>query len=320
MSRGRLYASVTARRRFELGIRQLGRRFVRRGRRDQAHRGITVHPAPDDGDHGPACPRPSIRTSRTRAGANRNPRKGSRSRSRPPTRLPEAIAGRSYLVALAATGGRGPLRWSVEGTVPEWLSLDPTNGLLAGTPPQETAEPLTLGIGVSDGAETATQIAQLSILPFQAPSSAAAWLKRQLRTDRLARVAGTGYWISGPLAGPLARDEPSRQPRAGNYRRECRWPKGLEQPKFSFKKGLSTYRLFVRLTTLSAMIGMAIWLYLASAAVPLRRPGTRLVRSTRLAIIQTSIGSMKYRACRKTNCQFEQSCVAKTEASVARIN
>ena len=25
-----------------------------------------------------------------------------------PTRLPEAIAGRSYLVALAATGGRGP--------------------------------------------------------------------------------------------------------------------------------------------------------------------------------------------------------------------
>src|SRR5438552_17545235 len=27
-----------------------------------------------------------------------------------PARLPEAVAGRSYLVALAATGGRGPLR------------------------------------------------------------------------------------------------------------------------------------------------------------------------------------------------------------------
>src|SRR4051812_34671353 len=29
-----------------------------------------------------------------------------------PDMLPEAIAGRPYTVALAATGGRGPLRWS----------------------------------------------------------------------------------------------------------------------------------------------------------------------------------------------------------------
>src|SRR3954467_6336427 len=33
-----------------------------------------------------------------------------------PETLPEAIAGRPYAVALAATGGRGtPLRWSVDG-------------------------------------------------------------------------------------------------------------------------------------------------------------------------------------------------------------
>src|SRR3954468_9814482 len=30
-----------------------------------------------------------------------------------PESLPEAIAGRPYVVALAATGGRGPLNWSV---------------------------------------------------------------------------------------------------------------------------------------------------------------------------------------------------------------
>src|SRR3954449_5280496 len=29
-----------------------------------------------------------------------------------PAELPEAIAGRPYVVALAATGGRGPVRWS----------------------------------------------------------------------------------------------------------------------------------------------------------------------------------------------------------------
>src|SRR3954468_21222150 len=32
-----------------------------------------------------------------------------------PEGLPEAIAGRPYAVALAATGGRGTLRWAVDG-------------------------------------------------------------------------------------------------------------------------------------------------------------------------------------------------------------
>src|ERR1700691_6211922 len=48
-----------------------------------------------------------------------------------PTRWPEAIAGRSYLLALAARGGRAPLHWSVDGTMPEWLSLDEASGQLA---------------------------------------------------------------------------------------------------------------------------------------------------------------------------------------------
>src|SRR2546428_632227 len=35
-----------------------------------------------------------------------------------PERLPEAIAGRPYALALAAEGGRGPLRWAVDGPLP----------------------------------------------------------------------------------------------------------------------------------------------------------------------------------------------------------
>src|SRR4051812_129645 len=35
-----------------------------------------------------------------------------------PGDLPEAIAGRPYVVALASTGGRGPVRWSVDGKLP----------------------------------------------------------------------------------------------------------------------------------------------------------------------------------------------------------
>src|SRR5450755_2460947 len=39
----------------------------------------------------------------------------------PPETLPEAIAGRPYVLALAATGGHGPLRWSLAGPLPDGL-------------------------------------------------------------------------------------------------------------------------------------------------------------------------------------------------------
>src|SRR5947209_4982646 len=35
-----------------------------------------------------------------------------------PGTLPEAIAGRPYHLALAATGGKGPLNWTVSGDLP----------------------------------------------------------------------------------------------------------------------------------------------------------------------------------------------------------
>ena len=39
-----------------------------------------------------------------------------------PGELPEAIAGRPYVLALASKGGRGPVRWAVDGKLPEgWL-------------------------------------------------------------------------------------------------------------------------------------------------------------------------------------------------------
>src|SRR5262245_6116217 len=41
-----------------------------------------------------------------------------------PHALPDAVAGRPYLVALAATGGHARPRWWVEGTSPDWLALD----------------------------------------------------------------------------------------------------------------------------------------------------------------------------------------------------
>src|SRR3954462_12670429 len=40
-----------------------------------------------------------------------------------PETLPEAIAGHPYAVALAATGGKGEIRWSLDGALPAGLSF-----------------------------------------------------------------------------------------------------------------------------------------------------------------------------------------------------
>src|SRR5262249_22015284 len=42
-----------------------------------------------------------------------------------PEALPEAIVGRPYAVALAATGGKGSLHWAVDGELPGGLTFDP---------------------------------------------------------------------------------------------------------------------------------------------------------------------------------------------------
>src|SRR5436305_7945305 len=86
-----------------------------------------------------------------------------------PGTLPDAVVGRPYLVALAATGGQGIPRWWVEGSLPEWLALDESTGRLAGTPPKPTTEPLVLRIGAGDGTAVASQAVLLAVLPSHRP-------------------------------------------------------------------------------------------------------------------------------------------------------
>src|SRR4051794_36273172 len=68
-----------------------------------------------------------------------------------PEALPEAIAGRPYNVALAAVGGRGPLKWAVAGDLPAGLAFDPESGQVRGTPRAGTTQPVDLVLRVSDG-------------------------------------------------------------------------------------------------------------------------------------------------------------------------
>jgi len=184
-----------------------------------------------------------------------------------PPKLPEAVAGRPYLVALAATGGRGPLSWSVQGNLPPWLVLDQAAGRIGGTPPHETAEPLALELQVTDGAETESQPAHLLVLPYQAPTRFGS-----SATDRFAAVRwrtwlehGVGFlvlWLVHLLGmNLLAGIERGGLERAVVARED-------ESTQLAVAKRFAAYRLLIRLATLSAMTALALWLFLAPAARP----------------------------------------------------
>jgi len=184
-----------------------------------------------------------------------------------PARLPEAIAGRPYLLALAATGGRGPLSWSVAGSMPGWLALDEAAGRLGGTPPEETSEPLALDLRVSDGAETASQPTQLMVLPYQARTSLGSSLKDRLGLVRW-RVwldKGVGFlvlWLIHLLGMNLLASI-ERGALEGDI-----VARGREVAQVAVQRRFAVYRILIRLATLSAMTALAVWLLLAPAARP----------------------------------------------------
>ena len=91
-----------------------------------------------------------------------------------PGELPEAIAGRPYTLALAATGGHGPLHWAVDGALPDGLVMNAALGQIHGTPTRGTPEPSELNIRVSDGSDRTSRATRLVVYqpdrPLTVPS------------------------------------------------------------------------------------------------------------------------------------------------------
>ncbi len=122
-----------------------------------------------------------------------------------PGTLPDAVAGRPYLVALSAMGGHGRPRWSVDGSLPEWLTLEESTGRIAGTPPKPTEQPVTFQIcawgrergGPSGRRAGCPALAITGHLPIV--------VETPMARHRLASLAGAGRGLPGPLAGPPTR-------------------------------------------------------------------------------------------------------------------
>jgi Putative Ig domain len=169
------------------------------------------------------------------------------------------VAGRPYLVALAATGGRGRPHWTVDRPLPEWLHLDESTGRIAGTPPKPTEEPLTLQFRAGDGNEVAMQAVRLAVLPWESPASTRSWWKPQWPAIawRAWLEQGVGFlvlWLVHLLGMNLLTNVEA------HALQEVVAAEGLETGRNAIEKRFFSYRLLIRFATLSATIGLAAWL------------------------------------------------------------
>jgi len=181
-----------------------------------------------------------------------------------PAELPEAIAGRPYAVALAARGGRGPLRWTLEGDLPEGLAFDPEVGLLKGTPKAGTPKPLDLALRVSDGEKLAAGSLRLVVYQSDAPLSTPAWWKPGIPPVpwRAWLDQGVGFlilWLVH-LVGMSTLAAFERQSADLGLAVDG---VGVPAAHPLASRRFALYRALVRLSTLSAMIGLAAWLWSA---------------------------------------------------------
>ena len=180
-----------------------------------------------------------------------------------PESLPEAIAGRPYAVAMAAEGGEGPLRWSLDGELPKGMSFDAESGLLSGTPAQGTPEPLSLAIRVSDGEKIAAGSLRLLVYQSDASLSTPAWWKPGIPPIpwRAWLEQGVGFLILWLVHLVGMSTLASLQRHAGSVSLAVEGDAGGRAALVS--KRFALYRVLVRLSTLSAMIALAGWLWMS---------------------------------------------------------
>ena len=179
-----------------------------------------------------------------------------------PERLPEALAGHPYLLALSAAGGSGDLQWSFSGTLPEGIQFDSKLGRLEGTPKHGTPKPAALTLRVTDGGQHAAQLTQLTVYQSDLPLSTPVWWKpgippipwrawleqgfgflvlMLIHTIGMNTVGSLQRWSVGAID-----DDPDSDP----------------QERLAVIRRFTLYRWIVRLASLAAMALLVAWLVL----------------------------------------------------------
>ena len=164
---------------------------------------------------------------------------------------------------MAADGGRGSLRWSLDGELPEGLAFDPEAGLLKGTPSKGTPQPLSLALRVSDGEEMATGSLRLVVYQSDTPLSTPTWWKPGIPPIpwKAWLDQGVGFlilWLVHLVGmSTLASYERQTDSMTLAIEGDSGLPAALASKRFTL------YRALVRLSTLSAMASLAAWLWIS---------------------------------------------------------
>jgi hypothetical protein len=187
-----------------------------------------------------------------------------------PEMLPEAIAGRPYTLALAAQGGQGPLKWVIEGKIPEGLTFDPERAQIRGTPKAGTPEPQTLVLRVSDDTSQVSQGTQLAVYESDRPLSLPskwkpslppipwhAWLEQGfgflvlwlIHLVGMSTLSNLQHWSLSRVAATGADDQES-----------AATAEAALDAEDAIRRRFAVYKMLVRLATLSAAFALAVWL------------------------------------------------------------
>ncbi len=176
-----------------------------------------------------------------------------------PGELPEAIAGRPYVVALAASGGSGPVRWAVDGKLPEGLALDPASGQIRGTPARGTPEPARLTLRAADGSGRASSPTRLVVYqpdrPLAMPSKYLPAIPPIPWREWLEQGFGFLVLVLVHIVGMGALDSLGRKAAAGSD----------DEDQTRVRRRFAAYRLALRLTSLGAAAALAFWIARPSA-------------------------------------------------------
>lgn len=123
------------------------------------------------------------------------------------TSLPNGTVGQAYNQPVLATGGTGPLTWSiVVGTLPQNLSLNPTTGVISGTPTVTGTSSFTVRVA-DTGGQAVTQALSILINPASPPlittTSLPGGTVGQAYSETLLATGGTGTLVWSLSAGSL---------------------------------------------------------------------------------------------------------------------
>lgn len=163
-------------------------------------------------------------------------------------RLPDAVVGRPYELALAARGVKGEATWSLAGDLPEGLEFDGSRGVLRGVPGAATRPAKVLVAMVRDGSEEATRGFTLEVLEpagvgvasavLGAGGRLAAWLEQGFGFVVLLLI-----WMLGmSVVGSLERSAFEAERETGRVR-------------------FVVYRAFLSVGTVAAMGMLGLWLW-----------------------------------------------------------